>query len=62
MLVDLEVRPEEVEAGFVNIEILSASFTPSDHGLTDGRELGMVLSRVEYEPRKDGLDGSQGGP
>ncbi len=32
------------------VELLSEGYRPSDHGSTDDRELGVVLTRVRFEP------------
>jgi hypothetical protein len=36
--------------GMVEIEILSKTYVPADHGQEDARQLGVVLSRVTFAP------------
>jgi hypothetical protein len=46
----LAIRSSDVTDGMVVIELLSETFRPSDHDLPDDRELGVVLTRVHFEP------------
>jgi hypothetical protein len=57
--VDLGPRPRElwlalgdvdVENGLAVIELVSEPYRPSDHGRTDNRGLGVVLTRARFEP------------
>ncbi|HQN97576.1 MAG TPA: hypothetical protein PLM61_14465, partial [Thermoanaerobaculales bacterium] len=46
----LVVSDRDVVAGTVVVELLSEGYRPSDHGGHDDRELGVVLTRVRFEP------------
>jgi hypothetical protein len=48
--VSIEVRPEDIETGRLEIEFLSEAYVPSKQGRDDSRELGIVLSVVGFEP------------
>jgi hypothetical protein len=47
-----EVLPEDVVDGHVSVEILSQPYRPADDGGGDRRSLGVVLSKVVFEPTK----------
>jgi hypothetical protein len=51
---EIEVLPGEGFDGRLEIEILSDPYRPADDGAVDARELGVVLSALTFEPRKDG--------
>jgi hypothetical protein len=46
----IAVGDGDVVDGMVAVELISESYRPSDHGRTDDRELGVVLTRVRFEP------------
>lgn len=46
----IAVGDGDVVDGMVAVELLSDGYRPSDHGSTDDRELGVVLTRVRFEP------------
>jgi hypothetical protein len=48
--VAIQVQTEDITAGSVEIQLLSESYVPSQHGRNDSRELGIVLSVVGFEP------------
>jgi len=48
--VSIQVRSEDIRAGRVEIELLSESYIPRQHGRNDSRELGIVVSVVGFEP------------
>jgi hypothetical protein len=47
---EVEVRPDEVEEGMVELEVVSAPFVPAEHGSDDQRDLGVVLSDLWFRP------------
>ena len=47
---EVEVLPSDALDGRLEVEILSDAYHPADDGLADLRELGVVLSSVEFEP------------
>jgi hypothetical protein len=50
----IEVLPDDVVDGRLEVEIHSDLYLPSDDGAVDPRELGVVLSEVSFKPRKPG--------
>jgi hypothetical protein len=50
----IEVRPDDVADGRVEVEIHSDLYRPADDGVADPRELGVVLSEVSFKPHKPG--------
>ncbi len=62
MEVAIELTGGTTPDGRVEIEILSQGFVPAAHGLSDSRELGVVLSRVTFVAASAHLDQPQGGP
>jgi len=57
--VDLGPRPSElwmavnggdIANGVTVVQLLSEGYRPSDHGGSDSRELGVVLTRARFEP------------
>jgi hypothetical protein len=50
----IEVRPDDVADGHLEVEIRSDFYRPADDGAADSRELGVVLSKVSFNPRKPG--------
>ena len=46
----IAVGDGDTAGGMVVVELLSEGYRPSDHGRTDDRELGVVLTRVRFEP------------
>ena len=46
----IAISDGDVVNGMVVVELLSEGFRPSDHGHTDDRELGVVLTRIRFEP------------
>ena len=46
----VEVLAGETEGGRVEVEIVSDPYTPASDGGADRRELGVVLSEIEFEP------------
>ena len=55
-------RQEPDRPGPHEIEIVSAPYVPASDGSNDHRELGAVLSWLEFEPAAKNLDGLDGGP
>jgi hypothetical protein len=53
--------PAAGDAG-LEVELRSASYRPSDDGSADRRSLGVVLSRVLFEPAPVDLDGVSASP
>jgi hypothetical protein len=51
---EVEVLPGEAIEGRLEIEVLSDPYVPSEHGGEDRRSLGVVISDLEFEPRKKG--------
>ena len=51
---DVVVLPGEATDGRLEVEILSEAYRPADDGTADSRELGVVISGLEFEP--DGGD------
>jgi hypothetical protein len=49
---EIEVLPGEVVDGRLEVEILSDAYHPAEDGVADPRELGVVLSDLEFEPRR----------
>ena len=47
----VEVLPDDVVNGRLEVEIRSDSYRPADDGAADVRELGVILSRLIFEPR-----------
>jgi hypothetical protein len=52
----VDVQPGDAVDGRLEIEIISESFVPANHGSGDTRKLGVVLSEVEFVPRRGDLD------
>jgi hypothetical protein len=50
----IEVRPDDVADGRLEVEIFSDLYRPADDGAVDPRELGVVLSEVSFKPRTPG--------
>jgi hypothetical protein len=46
----LAISDGDVVDGMVVVELASNSYRPADHGRTDDRELGVVLTRARFEP------------
>jgi hypothetical protein len=46
----LAVNDSDVVNGIAVVELLSERYRPSEHGGRDDRELGVVLTRVRFEP------------
>lgn len=46
----IAVDDGDVAGGMVVVELLSETFRPYDHGLPDDRELGVVLTRIRFQP------------
>jgi hypothetical protein len=46
----LSLRDRDVVDGVVAVELASDGYRPSDHGGSDGRDLGVVLTRIRFEP------------
>ena len=44
----------EAVDGRIEVEILSDPYVPAEHGGHDRRSLGVVISELEFEPRKAG--------
>ena len=47
---EFEVRTEDVVGGRVDVEIVSDPYRPSERGGDDDRSLGVVVSKVVFEP------------
>jgi hypothetical protein len=60
--VTVEIRSGEAPGGRAEIEIVSVPYRPSEHGLADRRELGVVISGVSFAPAVGDLDGPGGRP
>ena len=60
--VTLDLLQEPDRPAFHEIEIVSAPYLPASDGSGDLRELGAVLSWLEFEPAAKDLDGLDGGP
>jgi len=44
------VGGDDFAGGAVVVELLSEPFRPSDHGRTDDRELGVVVTHARFDP------------
>jgi hypothetical protein len=49
---EVEVLPSDSLDGRLEVEILSDAYRPAEDGVADPRELGVVLSDLDFEPRK----------
>ena len=47
---EIEVLPDVGFSGQMEIEISSVAYTPASDGLSDPRQLGVVLFAVEFQP------------
>jgi hypothetical protein len=47
---DVEISARDLIGGHLEIEITSDPYRPSGDGSADSRELGVVLSRIEFQP------------
>ncbi len=56
MEVSIEIAAADPVDGHVEIEIISDPFVPATAGASDGRELGVVLSRLTFVPSPADLD------
>jgi hypothetical protein len=51
---EVEILPGEAIDGQLEVEVRSDSYLPSEHGKTDPRSLGVVVSNVAFKPVKTG--------
>jgi hypothetical protein len=51
---EVEVVPDDVIDGRLEVEIRSDTYRPAESGMADSRELGVVISDIAFEPRKSG--------
>jgi hypothetical protein len=52
----VEILPGEAIDGRLEVEVLSDPYLPSEHGKTDPRALGVVISDLAFEPATTDLD------
>ena len=54
--IEIPVAAAAVRSGRMELEIVSDPYVPAASGLADSRELGVVLSTLEFIPSTPGLD------